>query len=104
VSQPLAGHHTGNAKAASRTFPGRSKYRETAGSWTAYGQFADIRGAVIVTDMDNHGQLAVADAGTDWTRTCPVADWTRPRIGHGLPVALDWLWTGTNHGHCNCSG
>jgi len=22
----------------------------------------------------------------------------------GLPVALDWLWTGTNHGHCNCSG
>jgi hypothetical protein len=25
----------------------------------------------------------------DWTRTRPVTDWTRPRIGHGLPVAGD---------------
>ena len=59
------------------------------GSRTAYGQNADIRGADTVADMDYHGQLADADAVTDWTRTRPVVDWTRPRIGHGLTVAAD---------------
>src|SRR5208282_3670562 len=65
----VSGH--GRPTARTRTFAARSRSR----TWTA------------------HGQLADADAGTDWTRTGhghrPAADWTRPRIGHGLPVATD---------------
>lgn len=57
----------GRPTARTRTFAARPRSR----TWTA------------------HGQLADADAVTDWTRTRPVADWTRPRIGHGLPVATD---------------
>ena len=61
----VSGH--GRPTVRTRTFAARSRSR----TWTA------------------HGQLADADAGTDWTRTWPGADWTRPRIGHGLPVAAD---------------
>jgi hypothetical protein len=70
MSQPLAGRHTRNDESTAWTFSGQPRI----GTRTAYGQNADIRGAVTVTD---------------WTRTWPGADWTRPRIGHGLTVAAD---------------
>ena len=59
------------------------------GTRTAYGQSADIHGVVTVTDMDCPRTASDADADADWMRTRPVADWTRPRIGLGLPVATD---------------
>ena len=89
MSQPLAGHHTGNNSTVSRTFPASPSIgrRLVHGRPTARTRTFTARSRSRTWTA--HGQLADADAGTDWTRTRPVADWTRPRIGHGLPVATD---------------
>ncbi len=90
MSQPVAGTSHGKCETVTRTFSGQSKYRDTVGSRTAYGQNADIRGAVTVTDMDCPGQLADADAVTDWT-------WTGR--GYGLDTAPDRARTARGYGH-----
>ena len=85
------GHHTENARPQTRTFSGQSKYRDTVGSRTAYGQNADIRGAVTVTDMDCPRTACGRGCGHGLD-----ADMARLRTGHGPGSDTDCPWLRTS--------
>jgi len=82
------GHHT-EMRGRSAALPGQSKYRDTVGSRTAYGQNADIRGAVTVTDMDcprtacGRGRGHGLDADTPGFGVDTASGRTRTARGYG---------------------
>jgi hypothetical protein len=90
VSQPLAGTSHGKCETVTRTFSGQSKYRDTVGSRTAYGQNADIRGAGTVTDMDYTRTNCGRGCGHGLDADAP---------GCGLDTAPDRTRTARDYGH-----